>query len=415
MSRSAAIYAMMIAPNRRAFEIAPGIAFNSHGEGMSSGKTLCGEIICTMATGAIPTPVTLSPDFSEQRKEIITHLVEGDGRLFLDNIPNGARFDSAPLAVALTNPRFKSRLLGTNKQIEASTRTMIAATGNAMNFAGDLASRFLSSRLNTGLERPEDRSATTYRIPDLRGWIVEHRQQLVAAVHTVVRGYLEACRSGGNTPKDVEARREVSGTRFGGRCDFLRDAFLWAFPNLPDPFLSFKASTANSSTKAEAELVLEVLDQLMITQAGRKSAPAWAVGALTAPKSPQRLKWEGKFRARWNGMTPDERQRQYATPHLAQAEEQAWAGFCALIQSRSGYRELRAGRAQFTSSEIVDALRCDMNAQALVDGAMHSKGLNPVSLGRWLNKRIVDAPIDGRVLRTTIGRQKSSCFWIEAN
>jgi hypothetical protein len=267
VSRSAAVYTLMLAANRRGLEIAPGIAFTSHGEGMSNGKTLAGEIICTIATGKIPTPVTLSPDFTEQRKEIITHLVEGDGCLFLDNIPNGARFDSAPLAAAMTNPRYKSRLLGTTKSIEASTRTMVAATGNAINLAGDLASRFLSARLDTGLERPEDRSVANYKIPDLRRWCVEERQRLVAAVHTIVQGYLRACRSSGGTPADIVARR-ASGTRFGGPCEFLRDAFLWAFPCLPDPFLSFKASAANSSTKEEAALVLTVLDRLMATEAG---------------------------------------------------------------------------------------------------------------------------------------------------
>ena len=158
--QSAAIYAMFIAANRRALEIAPGIAISSHGEGMSSGKTLAGEVICTIATGDIPTPVSLSPDFSEQRKEIISHLVEGDGCLFMDNVANGTRFDSAPLAIAMTNPRFKARLLGTNKQIEASTRTLPVATGNAINLAGDLASRFMLVRIDTGLERPEDRSVT---------------------------------------------------------------------------------------------------------------------------------------------------------------------------------------------------------------------------------------------------------------
>src|SRR3954447_13625042 len=148
-------------------------------------------VICAMATGEIPTAMNLSSDFTEQKKEIISHLVEGDGCLFLDNIPNGTRFDSAPLAAAMTNSRFKARLLGTNKQIEASTRTMAVATGNAINLAGDLASRFMSARLNTGLERPEDRSVTDYTIPDLRRWGIENRQRLVAAVHTIVRGYVQ--------------------------------------------------------------------------------------------------------------------------------------------------------------------------------------------------------------------------------
>jgi hypothetical protein len=185
---------------------------------MSNGKTLAGEIICTIATGDIPTPVSLSPDFSEQRKEIITHLVEGDGCLFLDNIPNGVRFDSATLATVMTSPRYKGRLLGANKTIEASTRTMVVPTGNAINLAGDLPSRLMVARLDTGLERPEDRSVTNFRITDLRPWVVERRQQLVAAVHTIDRGYLQECRLHGGTPVQVAARREVSGTRFGGPC-----------------------------------------------------------------------------------------------------------------------------------------------------------------------------------------------------
>ena len=37
-SRSVAIYGTILAANRRALEIAPGIAFSSHGEGMSSGR-----------------------------------------------------------------------------------------------------------------------------------------------------------------------------------------------------------------------------------------------------------------------------------------------------------------------------------------------------------------------------------------
>jgi hypothetical protein len=290
-------------------EIAPGIGFTSHGEGMSSGKTLAGEIICTVATGDLPAPISLSPDFSEQRKEIITHLVQGDGSLFLDNIPNGTRFDSSPLAAAMTNPRYKGRLLGTNKQIEVSTRAMVVPTGNALNLAGDLASRSMLSRIDTGLERPEDRSVNRFKIPNLRRWIVEHRQQLVAAVHTIVRAYLQECRRCGGTPAEVVARRRMEGTRFGGPCEVLRDAFLWAFPDLPDPFLGFQASAANSSTKTESGLVLAALDRVMTKAAGQRCAPAWTT--TTGTKSRERVKWERKFRERWARMTPVQRQHRY--------------------------------------------------------------------------------------------------------
>jgi hypothetical protein len=380
---------------------------------MSSGKTLAGEVIGTIATGHVPAPASLSTDFTEQRKEVITFLLEGDGCLFLDNITTGTRFDSAPLAAAMTSSEFKGRLLGANKQIKVSTRAMMIATGNSLNMAGDLSSRFLLVRLNTELERPEDRSVDTFKIRDLRRWVVEHRQQLVAAVHTIVRAYLLECRRWGGTPANVAARRQMNGTRFGGPCEVLRDAFLWAFPDLRDPFLSFQASALNSSTKAEAALVLRVLDRVMAQAAGRECAPAWVtMQSDIGEMSPEQTRWQHKFQARWHRMTPDQRQRHYQTAHWNSAQTQQWGRIQERLQAYFGRRELRAGRVRFTSSEITPALRWASDAQALVDGAMHGKGLNPVALGRWLKDRLVDAPINGLTLRSAQGRGNCAQFWI---
>lgn len=412
VSFSIAIYGMMVATNRRALEVAPGIAFSSHGEGMSSGKTLAGEIICTIATGDLPAPVSLSPDFTEQGKEIITHLIQGDGSLFLDNIPTGARFDLGPLASAMTNPRYKGRLLGGNKQVQASMRTQVVANGNSLNLAGDLASRFALAQLDTGLERPEDRSAAGFKIPDLRRWVVEHRQQLVAAVHTIVRAYLQECRRCGATPTNIIDRRLVDGTRFGGQCEVLRDAFLWAFPDLPDPFLSFQASALNSSTKVEAALVLGVLDRDLTKAAGQTYAPGWASTPFIGAPSPERTKWENKFRARWSCVSPDQRKRRFQTADLATAENQAWERIRGMVRIRFGRPEVRADRARLSSSEITKELQSTPDERAIVEGAMHGKGLNPVSLGRWLKEHLVDAPIDGLVLRSTLGRANCAQFWI---
>jgi hypothetical protein len=413
VSRSVALYAMFLAVNRRALDIAPGIGISSHGEGMSSGKTLAGEVIGVMATGDLPVPVSLSTDFTEQRKEIITYFLEGDGCLFLDNIPTGTRFDAAPLASGMTSARFKGRLLGANKQIEVATRAMVTATGNSLNMAGDLASRFLLVRLDTGLERPEDRSVGGFRIRDLRRWVVEHRQQLVAAVHTIVRAYLQECRRRGQTPEQVVKRRHVVGTRFGGQCEVLRDTLLWAFPDLPDPFLSFQASALNSSTKAENALVLSAPDRIMTKAAEGKSAPAWTSGSsFSLQKSPERLGWETKFRARWHRMTPDQRQRRYRTANSVDAENQAWEHFQPFVRSKCGRRELRAGRARFSSTEIIAAVALHPDDRSTLEGIVHGKGLNPISLGRALKERLVDAPTNGFVLRSAQGRSNSAEFWI---
>ena len=66
VSHSVAIYGTMIAANRRALDIAPGIAIDSHAEGMSSGKTLAGKLICIVATGEEPIPAVIGTNFDEQ-------------------------------------------------------------------------------------------------------------------------------------------------------------------------------------------------------------------------------------------------------------------------------------------------------------------------------------------------------------
>jgi hypothetical protein len=415
---SVVVYGMMIAANRRALEIAPGIAISSHGEGMSNGKTLAGQVLSVSSTGDIPAPVSLSPDFNEQRKLIVTQLLQGDGSLFLDNVPNGTRFDSASLAAAMTSSRFKDRLLGANKEVNVSTRAMIVATGNALNLAGDLASRFPLAKLNTGLERPEDRSTARFKIPDLPRWVVEHRQELVAAVHKIVRGYLQLCRRCGGTPEGVAARRQVVGSRFGGPCEVLRDAFLWAFPDLPDPFLGFQASSVNSSTKRDASLVLRVLDRVMARLAGRKRAPSWATAALALGTTPQQIKWEQTFHGRWARLTPQDQQRRYGTTDPAVAVAQQWERLRELVIIRSGRPEVRSGRASFRTSEIIKGLQFESMAEERavlegVTGVVAGKSLNPVSLGRWLKNHLVDAPVNGLVLRSAEDRSGYQCFWVE--
>ena len=73
---------------------------------------------------------------------------------------------------------------------------------------------------------------------------------------------------------------------------------------------------------------------------------------------------------------------------------------------------MRAGRARFTSSEIISLL--PINDRAIVEGAMHPKALNPISFSKWLKDRLLDAPIDGLVLRSANDRKKQACFWIKA-
>src|SRR5262245_35191066 len=148
----------------------------------------------------------------------------------------------------------------------------------------------------------------------------------------------------------------------------------------------------------------------MAEAAGRKCAPAWvSTQSDIGEMSPEQTRWENRFRDRWNRMTPDQRQRRYRTTDGFRAKRDGWQRIRALVQIRWGRREIRAERVRLTSSEIIDALSDD---RAIVEGAMHGKGVNAISLGGWLKERLVDAPINGLVLRSAKDRTNTERFWI---
>ena len=254
-------------------------------------------------------------------------------------------------------------------------------------------------RLDTGLERPEDRETANFKIQELLPWAIENRQRIVAAVHTIVRAYLQECRKVGRTPDDVAARRKVPGSRFGGPVEIMRDAFLWAF-DLPDPFLGFEASTLSSSTRQEKTQVLHMLDQRMVELAVPRPVPARVQAQLKSLKE--------KFYQRWRHMTPARRQRW----SIRNEAGEAWENVARRLQERYWRSEIRAGRVKFSSSEILfDAdHELDTTLQAMLP---KEATLGPVTLGRWLKAQLVDAPIDGLVMRSARDRKGFHQFWVE--
>jgi hypothetical protein len=112
-------------------------------------------------------------------------------------------------------------------------------------------------------------------------------------------------------------------------------------------------------------------------------------------------------------MTPDQHQRYYHTADRNSAQTQQWGRIQDRLQAYFGRCAVCAGRIRFSSSEITHLLQSSTDDQGIVDGAMHAKGLNPVALGRWLKDRLVDAPINGLVLRSAKDRTNTGRFWVE--
>jgi hypothetical protein len=96
---------------------------------------------------------------------------------------------------------------------------------------------------------------------------------------------------------------------------------------------------------------------------------------------------------------------------MNEAENHCWQQICTAVRLRLGRKSLRAGHARFTSADIITALPHGTEGDTLC-AAMHADKLNAVALGRWLKERLVDAPINGLVLRSAPRRDKTAEYWI---
>src|SRR5208283_5133025 len=108
-----------------------------------------------IVTGRRASAMGYTNDKEELRKAITTLAVEGDEMVLLDNV-TGA-FGNATLDRAITATRWKDRILGGNTQYDGPLAVSWYATGNNLYVVGDTPRRLLPIRLESPMERPEER------------------------------------------------------------------------------------------------------------------------------------------------------------------------------------------------------------------------------------------------------------------
>jgi putative DNA primase/helicase len=176
------IAAILTGIQRRALGACPIFGYSAPAQ--RSGKSLLAESGAIIATGK-PAPATaVSGDREEIRKAITSALREGHVIINLDNVEGPLA--SPDLAKAITQSEYQDRLLGESRMLRLPTNVLWTATGNNLVFRGDLSSRALLSRIDSGLERPEER---TFKNPHLEDFLRENRRNLVAAALTILRAY----------------------------------------------------------------------------------------------------------------------------------------------------------------------------------------------------------------------------------
>jgi hypothetical protein len=164
-----------------------------------TGKTLLCDVVATIATGHTAGKLT-APGHNEDewRKQIIAALRHSPPVILIDNLADELK--SAQLSSALTAQTVVGRELGYSRLLRLPQRAVWLGTGNNVKLGGDLPRRCFMIRLNAKVAKPWER--TTFQHPKLLGWVTEHRGELVAALLTIIRGWIQAGRP---VPQDAPA------------------------------------------------------------------------------------------------------------------------------------------------------------------------------------------------------------------
>ena len=158
-----------------------------------TGATLLANVIGLLATGEAPPAMTEGRDEEEWRKRMHAKLTSGAAILHLDNIRRPLA--TSQLASALTADVWEDRALGRSEMVRVPVRCLFLATGNNVALSGEIARRTISIRLDAKHDRPWLRHG--FRHPDLRGWVLAQRGELIWAALTLWRAWIVEGRPAG--------------------------------------------------------------------------------------------------------------------------------------------------------------------------------------------------------------------------
>jgi hypothetical protein len=208
--RSAALAAILTALIRHSLRTAPLTAFRA--PKMGSGKSLLADVVAMVATGRVASVMSQGKDEDEDKKRLLTILVEGVSVACVDNIERP--FGGAALCSVLTQESWRDRVLGKTGTATVPTTTTWLATGNNLCFVGDITTRVIPCDLDPECERPEERHFEV----NLHDWVPQNRARLVVAALTLLRAYHVAGRP--------NQQLSVFG-RFEDWSDWIRSALVW--------------------------------------------------------------------------------------------------------------------------------------------------------------------------------------------
>ena len=159
-----------------------------------SGKTMLADIASIVATGEADAPkTTYSSREDELEKALDSHAHKGSRLVLLDNVATPFGGEALDLRLS-TIDRVSFRVLGTPKTLEIPWRTVVLASGNNMQILDDTIRRCLIGRIESPLERPEDRK--DFLEQDLVEYARRERPRLYRAALIILRAWFVSGRKG---------------------------------------------------------------------------------------------------------------------------------------------------------------------------------------------------------------------------
>lgn len=153
-----------------------------------SGKTLLSDIF-KYCYSISSTAWSMADE--ELRKSITSQLfTQGQPVIVFDNLPNGHVIKSSQLSTLLTGEYWGDRILGRTEAVQMPNDRLWILTGNALQTGGDNARRAVWIRLEPDCPNPDERDGFT--VGDLRPWLRSNASTVVAALVTMVCGWIEA-------------------------------------------------------------------------------------------------------------------------------------------------------------------------------------------------------------------------------
>jgi hypothetical protein len=152
-----------------------------------SGKSLLASTLRVVHGGVVRSE--MPEDDGELRKQVTAILDVTTGPVIqLDNV--SGVLNSSVLAGLLTTNRWDDRRLGATEMVSRPNDRLWVITGNNLNIGGDLPRRSLWCTIDPNMPDPHLR--TGFAIADFETWVREHRGQIIAALLTLVQGWVRA-------------------------------------------------------------------------------------------------------------------------------------------------------------------------------------------------------------------------------